>query len=1077
VIRSRLIAGLAALCAITACSQFPDAVPPLRKTVVPPGSPALSSSLDAGITFQFVAPGTLSRANAVNDAGLVVGDYGGNNIAAVWTATGGTVTIGNTDGSISCCSSLLAVNRHGEATGTSATGGLNVVMTWLQSSGIASNLGNLPGGQNTRGIAINDQGDIAGHDDADGGTPYFKPNGGAMIRLDKGTFPGVYVTGMNNGGAIVALARESDAIWRAARWSHFDAPIADLGNLGGDRAEAMAVNAGGDIVGWSELTSGDQTRHAVLWPATGGMIDLNTWPQSCAGNSDAAAINDDGVIAGRCNGLPVLWTAVQGMRTLPLPTGFTTGEPHGLNHQLQIVGTHDGFGGAMWTVSNHAPLASAGGPYFGTTGSRISLDASASSDSDGGTLTYAWDFGDGSMGTGVRNTHHYAQPGAYVVHLSVTDPLGATGTATTTTSVEAPWPLVTAGEKYSCAIGALGTVSCWGASPYGASNVPGDVQFTQLTAGFATTCGIRGDASIACYGSDGTGQNLAPAGAYAEVTMGQYHACALAPDLSAHCWGGNSFHEQDLPAARFAQLSAGYLTTCAILTDGTLACAGDGYGSNGGSWAPPTGTFVQVSATDGHACALRNDRSVVCWGDNATGRVGGDPSSGFITVDHRGTFREVRTGPANSCALAVDGSLSCWGYNVDGRSSPPAGTFVQLAVGSSQGCAMRADATVACWGDNTSGQSTPPPSLSGAPTANPGGPYTAAEGAHLVFDGSGSTGTGLSYAWSFGDGATGAGAHPHHAYANNGSFAVTLVVTGNNGVASAPASTSVAVTNVPPTGRFTAPVMVAENVAFTIGIRRLVDPGSADDEQYAFDCGGGLGYGAWSATNSWRCTPADNGSVTVHGKVRDDDGGESAYTATVVVTNVAPRAAFQQTPHSVKEGSPFVLTLANPNDVAADLPGLQYAFDCDDPAHPGFSPASGTNTFTCSTSDNGVRHVHGRIADKDGDVTDYADSVSVTNVTPVVSLDSIPTAGLPPMDTRVWFHFTDPGASDGGLPNHYWQVSLDCGNGNVGAWQLTPNFEEALECTYAAPGLYTVTVQVTDKDGAIGSDSKKVRIR
>ena len=63
------------------------------------------------------------------------------------------------------------------------------------------------------------------------------------------------------------------------------------------------------------------------------------------------------------------------------------------------------------------------------------FDASASSDTPPGTVaSYAWDFGDGSTGTGVSTNHTYTTGGAKTVTLTVTDDQGATSNPVTHTA-------------------------------------------------------------------------------------------------------------------------------------------------------------------------------------------------------------------------------------------------------------------------------------------------------------------------------------------------------------------------------------------------------------------------------------------------------------------------------------------------------------------------------------------------------------------------------------------------------------------------------------------------------------------
>jgi hypothetical protein len=81
------------------------------------------------------------------------------------------------------------------------------------------------------------------------------------------------------------------------------------------------------------------------------------------------------------------------------------------------------------------PIVIVGGPYHGIQGTGLGFDSSQSMDFYGGNLTFAWDFGDGGVGSGPTPTHVYAQAGVFSVRLTVTDGRGRQAVATTTATI------------------------------------------------------------------------------------------------------------------------------------------------------------------------------------------------------------------------------------------------------------------------------------------------------------------------------------------------------------------------------------------------------------------------------------------------------------------------------------------------------------------------------------------------------------------------------------------------------------------------------------------------------------------
>ena len=312
---------------------------------------------------------------------------------------------------------------------------------------------------------------------------------------------------------------------------------------------------------------------------------------------------------------------------------------------------------------------------------------------------------------------------------------------------------VAAGNSFSVALCADGTVAAWG------SNTLGQLGSNAVSPSFLPVA-VDTSAASALHGRR-----------VVAVAAGDSHALALCSDGTVAAWGNgidgelgngaNSF--SGLPVAvstgagsalqgkLVAAIAAGGRDSYFLTTDGKVAACGSnttgglGLGSTAtdSSNLPLAADTSASSALSGkvvkslaaglvHVVALCTDGSVVTWGQDCFGA----PSSG--TAINAGptlvdastgalqgrTVISVAAGIAHSLALCSDGTVAAWGSNNSGQIDPllfpginyptpeavnlftplSGHTPVAVRAGGDSSFAVCADGRIAAWGDNGSGQ-------------------------------------------------------------------------------------------------------------------------------------------------------------------------------------------------------------------------------------------------------------------------------------------------------------------------------------------------------------------------------------
>lgn len=386
---------------------------------------------------------------------------------------------------------------------------------------------------------------------------------------------------------------------------------------------------------------------------------------------------------------------------------------------------------------------------------------------------------------------------------------------------------------------------------------------------------------------------------------------------------------------------------------------------------------------------------------------------------------------------------------------------------------------------------TTAPQPNRAPVVSTGGPYAIDEGSPLTVTGSATDADGdtLSYQWDVdGDGSYEASGPTQSLSASqaralglgDGPKTVTARLRVSDGTTATVAQTTITVRNVAPSGSLTYTASVVEGESNTVFWSSPSDPGDTD-LTYAFDIGDDGTWDVVSSNPSLTVPTTDGpGDIKVRSEIRDKDGGAFARTVTFGVRNAAPRATV--TGDTVDEGETATVTVTDVRDVAADLPGIRYAYDLDGDGTFELTDSTATELAVPTSDGPGTRTVRVRVSDKDGDANTYTATVTVKGVAPRAALSSSGPVDEGQTAQVAFADASDPSSADTAAGFRYRYDFDDDGTWDLGGSTYATAVTTATATVPAgltADGDRDVTVRaaIVDKDGDAREYTTTIKVR
>jgi len=327
----------------------------------------------------------------------------------------------------------------------------------------------------------------------------------------------------------------------------------------------------------------------------------------------------------------------------------------------------------------------------------------------------------------------------------------------------------------------------------------------------------------------------------------------------------------------------------------------------------------------------------------------------------------------------------------------------------------------------------------------------------ITLDASGSSdpdGTIVEYNWSFGDGQQGVGETVNYTYIDPGSYTVVLSLTDDSdGVSSA---TRVITVDAPPLPVNEAP-SASISASATSGPAPLAvsfDGSRSSDPdgtivKYGWNFGDGGTATGRSVTHTFGV-----GVYLVTLTVTDDSGATAKASRTISAANQVPTARISATPAS--GAAPLLVAFDGTASSDPDGSIASYSWNFGD----GGTATGGT---TLHTFKSGTYTVTLTVKDNYGATAQTTKTITATNQAPTAVIADDVTSGTAPL--AVVFDGNSSSDPDGSIANYTWNF----GDG-LQAVGKTVNH------TFLGPGVYTVTLKVTDDRGAVSSATTQITV-